>query len=49
MAIYGERVAGLPRMLQVLYYHPQGMRFADLATEVGQSEPDVRETFGSTT
>jgi len=45
MAIYGDRVAGLPRMLQVLYYHPRGMRFADLATEVGQPEADVRETL----
>jgi predicted DNA-binding transcriptional regulator YafY len=45
MAIYGDRVAGLPRMLQVLYYHPRGMWFADLATEVGQPEADVRETL----
>ena len=45
MAIYGDRVAGLPRMLQVLYYHPRGMRFADLAAEVGQPEADVRETL----
>ncbi len=43
MAIYGDRVADLPRILQVLYYHPSGMRFADLASEVGRPEDDVRE------
>src|SRR5690242_4280950 len=45
MAIYGDRVAGLPRILQVLYYHPRGMRLEDLATEVRQPDSDVRETL----
>ncbi|HYI55142.1 MAG TPA: WYL domain-containing protein [Microlunatus sp.] len=45
MAIYGERVALLPQLLQVLHYHPQGMRLTDLAHEVGRSEADVRETL----
>ncbi|HEY5980445.1 MAG TPA: WYL domain-containing protein [Microlunatus sp.] len=45
MAIYGERVALLPQLLQILHYHPQGMRFSDLAHEVGRSEADVRETL----
>ncbi|HYI59790.1 MAG TPA: WYL domain-containing protein [Microlunatus sp.] len=45
MAIYGERVALLPQLLQTLWYHPQGMRFSDLAREVGRSEAEVRETL----
>ena len=45
MAIYGERVALLPQLLQILHYHPDGMRFTDLAHEVGRSEADVRETL----
>ena len=45
MAIYGERVALLPQLLQILHYHPEGMRFTDLAHEVGRSEADVRETL----
>jgi proteasome accessory factor C len=45
MAIYGERVALLPQLLQILHYHPEGMRFIDLAHEVGRSEEEVRETL----
>ena len=45
MAIYGDRVALLPQLLQTLWYHPQGMRFSDLAHEVGRSEAEVRETL----
>lgn len=45
MAIYGDRIAGLPELLQALYYHPRGMTFAALADEVGRSERDVRETL----
>lgn len=45
MALYGDRVAGLPLLLDTLYYHPHGLRLADLATEVGRSERDVRETL----
>lgn len=46
MAVFGDRVAGLlPAMLQVLYYHPRGMRFDTLAAEVGRRERDVRETL----
>jgi len=45
MAIYGDRVALLPQLLQILHYHPDGMRFSDLAHEVGRSEADIRETL----
>lgn len=45
MAIYGDRVALLPQLLQILWYHPQGMRFSDLAHEAGRSEAEVRETL----
>lgn len=45
MAIYGDRVALLPQLLDILYYHPDGMRFADLAAEVGRTEAEVRETL----
>lgn len=45
MAIYGDRVALLPQLLDILYYHPEGMRFAELAAEAGRSEADVRETL----
>lgn len=45
MALYARRIAGLPRLLDVLFYHPMGMRFADLAQEVGRSERDVQETL----
>ncbi|HEY5787977.1 MAG TPA: hypothetical protein VIT65_24715, partial [Microlunatus sp.] len=45
MAIYGDRVALLPQLLQILHYHPEGMRFDDLADEVDRSEADVRETL----
>ena len=45
MAIYGDRVALLPQLLQILYYHPEGMTFSDLAREVGRSEAEIRETL----
>lgn len=45
MAIYGDRVALLPQLLQILYYHPEGMTFSDLADEVGRSEAEIRETL----
>jgi hypothetical protein len=45
MAIFGDRIAGLPTLLQTLYYHPQGMPFAALAAEVGRGEGEVRETL----
>lgn len=45
MAVFGDRVAGLPLMLQTLYYHPHGIPFAALAAEVGRAEADVRETL----
>lgn len=45
MAIYGDRVAGLPVLLQILYYHPHGMTFAALAAEAGRREREVRETL----
>ncbi len=45
MAVYGDRVALLPQLLQILHYHPDGMRLSDLAHEVGRSEADVRETL----
>ena len=45
MAIYGDRVALLPQLLQILHHHPDGMRFSDLAHEVGRSEADIRETL----
>ncbi len=49
MAIFGDRIAGLPTLLETLYYHPQGMPFAALAAEVGRGEGEVRETLGPTT
>lgn len=45
MALYAERVANLPLLLDTLYYHPHGLAFADLAAEVGRRERDVRETL----
>ena len=45
MAIYGDRVALLPQLLDILYYHPDGMRFVELADEVGRAEADIRETL----
>ena len=45
MAVFGDRVAGLPVLLQVLYYHPHGMTFTALAAEVGRREREVRETL----
>ena len=45
MAIYAERVSELPRLLNALFYHPQGMSIRELAAEVGRTEDQVRETL----
>ena len=45
MAIFVDRVAELPRLLDALQYHPDGMRIADLATEVHRTPAQVREVL----
>ena len=37
MAIFADRVAELPRLLDALQYHPEGLRIDDLAVEVGRT------------
>ncbi len=45
MAIYAQRVSELPRLLEALWYHPEGMTLTDLAAEVGRAPEQVRETL----
>jgi proteasome accessory factor C len=45
MAQFVDRVAQLPRLLQALWYHPEGMRIDDLAAEFGVTPDNVRETL----
>ena len=45
MAQFVDRVAQLPRLLQALWYHPEGMRIEDLAAEFGATPDNVRETL----
>ena len=45
MAIFVDRVAELPRLLDALQYHPGGMRIDDLATELGRTPDQVREVL----
>jgi len=45
MAIFVERVAELPRLLDALQYHPEGLRIDDLAVEVGRTPAQVREAL----
>lgn len=45
MAIFMDRVAELPRLLDALQYHPDGLRIEDLAAEVGRSPDQVREAL----
>jgi proteasome accessory factor C len=43
MAIFVDRVAELPRLLDELQYHPDGLPIADLAAQVGRTPAQVRE------
>lgn len=45
MAIFADRVAELPRLLDALQYHPEGLRIDDLAAEVGRMPAQVREAL----
>lgn len=45
MAIFVDRVAELPRLLDALQYHPDGMRIDDLAAEVRRTPDQVREVL----
>ena len=45
MAIFADRVAELPRLLDALQYHPEGLRIEDLAVEVGRTPAQVREAL----
>ena len=45
MAIFVDRVAELPRLLDALQYHPDGMRIDDLAAEVHRTPAQVREVL----
>lgn len=45
MAIFVERVGELPRLLDALQYHPEGLRIDDLAVEVGRTPAQVREAL----
>ncbi len=45
MAIFADRVAELPRLLDALQYHPEGLRIDDLAVEVGRTPVQVREAL----
>lgn len=45
MAIFVDRVAELPRLLDALQYHPNGMRIDDLAAEVRRTSDQVREVL----
>ena len=45
MAIFVDRVAELPRLLDALQYHPEGLRIDDLAVEVGRTPAQVREAL----
>jgi len=44
-AIFAARVAELPRLLDALQYHPDGLRIEDLAAEVGRTPEQVREAL----
>lgn len=45
MPIFLERVAELPRLLELLAHHPGGLPVADLARQVGRSPEAVREVL----
>ena len=45
MPVFADRVAELPRLLDALQYHADGLRIDDLATEVGRSPDQVREAL----
>lgn len=45
MVIFVDRVAELPRLLDALQYHPDGMRIDDLAAEVRRTPEQVREVL----
>lgn len=45
MAIFATRVAELPRLLDALWYHPDGMRITDLAAEVDRPPEAVSEAL----
>lgn len=45
MAQYVDRVAEIPRLLDALTYHPEGLTFEQLAVEVGRTPDQVREAL----
>ena len=47
VAIYGQRVSELPRLLDALWHHPDGMSLTDLAAEVNRTQDQIRETLAA--
>ena len=45
MPIFVDRVAELPRLLDALQYHPDGLRIDDLAAQVKRTPAQVREVL----
>ena len=45
MPAFLERLAEVPELLDALYFHPDGLTFAQLAREVGRDEAAVREAL----
>lgn len=45
MPIFVDRVAELPRLLDALQYHPDGLRIEELAAEVRRTPEQVREAL----
>jgi proteasome accessory factor C len=45
MAVYGQRVSEIPRLLEALWAHPDGLSMNDLAVEVNRTVPQVREAL----
>ena len=45
MPIFVDRVAELPRLLDALQYHPEGLRIDDLAAQVKRTPEQVREVL----
>lgn len=43
MPVFLDRVAELPRLLELLGHHPEGLPIDDLAASVGRSAADVRQ------
>ena len=45
MAIYGQRVTEIPRLLEALWGHPDGLSMKNLAAEVDRTDAQVQEAL----